>query len=196
MESKYLMFGVVCIAVTLASLPAEARKYSYDDVNHGINIYYGEVSHIERAETNKRAKQGAMIGGLAGFAYGTHRDHHRTKDTVAGALAGALIGAIVDSAQKHTYAYRVRLGDGHDIEVVSENSGGLQVGDCVAVEEGRRVNIRRVSDSYCRDHVDEWDVHDSRHLASKCDRAKEFLMHVESEEQLRKAKHKIAKHCH
>lgn len=137
-----------------------------------------------------------MIGGIAGLGYGSHRDHHRTKDTAAGALAGALIGAMIDHANQNTQAYRMRLGDGHEIEVVSENTGGLREGHCVQVEDGRRVNIRRASPSYCEREIDEFDLHDSRYEASKCDRAKELLLDVETEEELRLVQRKVHKVCH
>lgn len=184
------------IVLTISVVPpTEARKYSYDEVRHGINIYYGNVVSIERAETNNARLKGAMIGGIAGFAYGSHRDHHRTKDTVAGALAGALIGAMIDAHQKHTFAYRVRLGDGHQMEVVSEHSEGIREGDCVQIEDGRRVNVRRVSPSYCEEEIDEFDLHDARHQASQCDRAKELLLEVETADELKLVQRKVRRAC-
>lgn len=193
MKKIVLSFAAVVLAVSLQS---EARKFSHDDIQHGIDIYYGEIIEIEKAKTHEAATKGAMIGGVAGLAYGSHRDHHKTKDTVAGALAGALLGALIDSSKKHTYAYTVRLGDGHAMQVVSENSSGLREGDCVQVEDGHRVNIRRVSRSFCESEIDEWDVHESRYQASKCDRAKEFLLDVETAEDLEYVKNKVHKYCH
>ena len=193
MNKLYLAAAVLILGISPQS---EARKYSYDEARHGIDIYYGEIEHIEKAKTHDAAKKGAMIGGVAGFGYGSHRDHHRTKDTVAGALAGALIGAMIDASKNHTYAYTVRLGDNHSVEVISDNTGGLRTGDCVQVEDGHRVNIRRVSRSYCEGEIDEWDVHDSRHQASKCDRAKELLLDVETEEELKIVQHKVHRACH
>lgn len=193
MKRVVLLFTAVLLAVSVQS---QARKFSHDDIQHGIDIYYGEIIEIEKAETHEAARNGAMIGGVAGLAYGSHRNHHKTKDALAGALAGALVGALIDSSKKHTYAYTVRLGDGHAMQVVSENSGGLGEGDCVQVEDGHRVNIRRVSRSYCNSEIDQWDVHESRYQASKCDRAKEFLLDVETPEELDYVKNKVHKYCH
>jgi outer membrane lipoprotein SlyB len=122
MNKLYLAVAVVILGISPHS---EARKYSYDEARHGIDIYYGEIEHIEKATTHDAAKKGAMIGGIAGFGYGSYQKHHKTKDTVAGALAGALIGALIDASKNHTYAYTVRLGDNHSVEVISDNSGGL-----------------------------------------------------------------------
>lgn len=194
--NKNYVYGFGLLAV-LAFVPqSEARKFSYDDVRHGIDIYYGEIIDIERAQTNSAAKKGAMIGGVAGLAYGGHRHNHQTRDAVAGALAGALIGAMIDSSKKNTFAYTVRLGDGHSMQVVSEHSGGLGIGDCVQVEDGGRVNIRRVSRSFCESEVDQYDVHEARYMASKCDFAKDLLMEAETDKELEKAKHKVRKFCH
>ena len=193
MKKLYLAVAVLILGISPQS---EARKYSYDETRHGIDIYYGEIVDIEKAKTHDAAAKGAMIGGMSGLAYGGHRHHHQTKDAVAGALAGALIGALIDSHKKHTFAYTVHLANNHSVKVVSDNSGGLREGDCVQVEDGRRVNIRRVSRSYCEGEIDEWDVHDSRHQASKCDRAKELLLDVETEEELKIARHKVHRACH
>lgn len=193
MKKTHVAFTALFLAVSAQS---EARKFSHDDVQHGIDIYYGEIIEIEKATTHEAASKGAMIGGVAGLAYGSHRNHHRTKDALAGALAGALLGAMIDSSKKHAHAYTVRLGDGHAMQVVSDNSGGLRLGDCVQVEDGHRVNVRRVSRSFCESEIDEWDVHESRYQASKCDRAKEFLLDVETAEDLEYAKNKVHKYCH
>ena len=81
------------------------------------------------------------------------------------------------------------------MEVVSEHTEGLAEGDCVQIEDGRRVNIRRVSYSYCQEEIDEFDLHDARHQASKCDRAKELLLEIETEEELKLVQRKVRRAC-
>ena len=68
---------------------------------------------------------------------------------VVSAAAGAGLGALVaretaGSAEKFT----VRLVNNSTIDIVTENQD-LQLGDCVSVEQGQHVNLRRVSAVMC-----------------------------------------------
>ncbi|MEJ2177612.1 MAG: glycine zipper domain-containing protein [Gammaproteobacteria bacterium] len=190
-----IVLAVVAVSSIAISTNTMARKYSHAETRHAIDLYYGEVIEIKRAEIKSRAAQGAMIGGVAGLAYGSHRDHHRTQKAVEGAIAGALVAALIDRHKKKAREYHIRMLDGGTINVVSEEKD-IREGDCVQVDDARRVNIRRVSTAYCEDEeLDHHSIQHARGRASSCDTAKELLLDAETDDEARAAERKVRVLC-
>jgi len=114
--------------------------------NEVISIQYGRIENIEQVAMAPSYGAGALIGGALGLlATATHSGASQ----VAGAAAGAGLGALIakdtaGSGEKYT----VRLVNNNTIDIVTENQD-IQLGDCVAVEQGQHVNLRRVSPVMC-----------------------------------------------
>ena len=114
--------------------------------NEIISVQYGRIENIQQVAMAPDYGAGALIGGALGLlATATHSGASQ----VAGAAAGAGLGALIakesaGSAEKFT----VRLVNNSTIDIVTENQD-IQLGDCVAVEQGQQANIRRVSSVMC-----------------------------------------------
>ena len=96
-------------------------------------------------------------------------------------------------------AYTVALTNGDEVRVVIE-SGHIQTGDCVAVEQGHSANIRRVTSAHCESGAQvarsEPIVHASlQHDAAECHAVKEMALQAETEEQIDVAIKKIRMFC-
>jgi len=114
--------------------------------NEVISVQYGRIEDIQRVEMAPNYASGALIGGALGLlATATHSGASQIAGTAVGAGLGALVAKeTAGSVEKLT----VRLVNNSTIEMVTENQD-IQLGDCVAVEQGRHANIRRVSSVMC-----------------------------------------------
>jgi len=196
MRTLYLSVLSLTLAL-LVSGEAMARKYAYDDFNNAIDLYYGTVIEVENASIKSRAGKGAIIGGMAGLAYGHHKGRHKEQKAIEGAIAGALIASLMDRHKKKARSYVVRTLDGHTMEMVSEEKD-IREGDCVQIEDAHRANIRRVSDAYCEDtdyQLDRHEIHHARKHASDCDTAKSYLLEAVTEEDINRAERKVRMIC-
>jgi outer membrane lipoprotein SlyB len=114
--------------------------------NEVINVQYGRVENVEQVAMTPDYGAGSLIGGALGLL-ATSR--HSAESQVAGAVGGAGLGALIaketaGSGDKYT----VRLVNNSTIDIVTE-SQGIQLGDCVSVEQGEHANIRRVAPVMC-----------------------------------------------
>ena len=111
-----------------------------------ISVQYGTVEEVQQVAMAPDYTAGSLIGGALGLlATATHSGASQ----VAGAIGGAALGALISketagSATKFT----VRLVNNSTIDMVTEHQN-IQIGDCVAVEQGEHANIRPVSTVMC-----------------------------------------------
>jgi len=109
-----------------------------------VSINYGVVESVQTVQQRGEHAGGAVAGGLLGAALAGPR--HRLFKIGASAAAGAAIQGAATSGM--TQQYRVALVEGGESMVTTEQQG-IQVGDCVSVEQGDHANIRRVSRYHC-----------------------------------------------
>ena len=114
--------------------------------NAVISVQYGRIENIQQVAMAPSYGAGALIGGALGLlATATHSGASQVAGTAAGAGLGALVAReTAGSAEKFT----VRLVNNSTIDIVTENQD-IQLGDCVAIEQGQHANIRRVSSVMC-----------------------------------------------
>jgi outer membrane lipoprotein SlyB len=162
-----------------------------------MDLHYGHVTSVERADMSSGKPKGAMVGGMTGMAYASHRNNHKTKAALEGAVAGAIIGALIDRHRKKTHMYSIDLVDGGSMRVIIEDTG-IRVGDCVSVEDGRHTNVRRVSEAYCEQSAvpDRFMIGRSHSEASECRLAKDELLDARDERQASLAERKVRVFCH
>ena len=96
-------------------------------------------------------------------------------------------------------SYTLQRPNGSQFKVVTEDDH-LQAGDCVAVESGRTINLRRVAPDLCGPALahpveQELAVY-SQQQASACDEAKRQLLKAETNSDLDAATKKVKVLCH
>lgn len=184
------------VSVLVCGISASAMAVDRGSLNSTIQINYGVVQKIEHVKIDSGVGKGVVAGGLIGA--GTSGKHDRTKHAAEGAAAVAILTAIAEGKRK-AYSYEVKLSSGSVIKLVTE-SGGIDEGDCVAVEQGQSANIRRVSTVYCEapdhealrhPHVQSKSFED----AAECHAAKEMAMHAKTEKDVDLAIKKVQVFC-
>lgn len=190
------------VAVVFAFLSGCAGTYGGTDTpsNTVISIQYGTVQEVREADMDPNTGTGAAMGGALGLAAA----HGGSTGTQVGvAAAGALIGALIQrerAANNRAEQYSVLLNNGATIAIVSEHHD-IQTGDCVAVEQGRHANIRRVSPVMCQDvanasHPHYADLHAANLAeASECERIKDEILAATTQEQVDLAYQKMRALC-
>ena len=168
--------------------------------NTVISVQYGTIQSIEGVAMDSNVGTGAAVGGALGLAAASRRS---TGTQVGVAAAGALIGALIQNqraANSQAEQYNVRLNDGATVAIVTEHHD-LQVGDCVAVEQGRHANLRRVSPVMCdsmanTSHPSYDDLHAANvKEADECEQVKQELLNATTEEQVNVAYQKMRALC-
>ena len=137
------LFGCAGTDPMTGSMPGETTEYSSNVV---MSVQYGTVENVQQVAQAPDNGAGALVGGALGLlATVTHSGASQVAGAVAGAGLGALVAKeTVGTAEKYT----VRLVSNSTIDIVTEDQN-IQLGDCVAVEQGRHANIRRVSSVMC-----------------------------------------------
>ena len=182
----YVWILVGCLA---AALPALAQRTNMAAVG------YGRVTGVEqvRIEDNSGKAAGTIVGGALGLASGRGKSgSNKALRALGGAAAGRAVGGAM-SGDKYAWAYTVSLETGGTVRVVTE-AGGMQVGDCVAVERGDYNNIRRVSDVACTDNSNEvYEEHQED--ADECAAAKRELLEADDDAWIERAARKVHVLC-
>jgi outer membrane lipoprotein SlyB len=192
----------ILLTVSVALLlphTSSAEKVRQADKNTAIDISFGKLVDIERVEVKSKAAKGAAWGGMIGLA-SQHGGHG--EELVAGAAVGALIGALVGKAtsgHKYAFAFYIRRLDGRETKIISEQTG-LEIGDCVKIEEGKHTGLQRVSQANCdpgyTEHRSDAEVgryHQSN--ADACAKAKDDLLTAGDDADLEKLAYKVEVIC-
>jgi hypothetical protein len=114
-------------------------------------------------------------------------------------LLGGLI-ANQRAANQQLKQHTVRLNNGATVAVVTDHHN-IAVGDCVAVEQGRHANIRRVSSVMCNDLADtRRPAYSGAHQANvreaeECEQAKQDVLNAQTEEDIRLAHMRMRALC-
>ncbi len=167
------------------------------NVGDSVRIDYGTIIGTRAVNLDSHAGKGAAVGGLVGLAASRGEDSRDRNKNVA---AGLLIGALIAKAAKHNrqgMQYTVSLRTGSEVSYVTEHRD-IQMGDCVAVEQGQHVNLRRVSKAMCEqphEVVTEFHAAD-RGEATECQAAKQSLLSASDESSANAAAVKVQVLCH
>jgi outer membrane lipoprotein SlyB len=175
---------------------AGTTPFTGSGVNSLIAIEYGTIEQVQEVQLKANYGSGVLLGGGIGALATMH--YSGTTEALA-AVGGALLGALVAKERAGTAEqYTIRLVNGNTVSIVSETHN-LVAGDCVAVEQGRHANLRRVDPrmctttspqaSYPQAHAAE------QQAAVDCDAAKQDLLQATTEQQTRLAYQKMKALC-
>ena len=187
LQSRFLA-GIFISSLSAVGLAAEKGSL--------IQVDYGVVERVENVKLDSNMGKGIVAGGMIGA--GTSGKHDRAKHAAEGAAAVAILTAIAEGKRK-AHSYQVKLNSGSMVKIVIE-SGGIDVGDCVSVEQGKTANIRRVSSVYCEEPEHEVFHHPHVHAAAyedaaECHSAKEIALHAKTEKEVDLALKKVRAFC-
>jgi hypothetical protein len=112
-----------------------------------VSVEHGRIVAAELVQRPSVSQQGAVVGGLLGFMLSGRSAPEKILGTFWGAAAGSAV-AEANAGPRQAWGYTVQLGDGRLQRVLTERPD-LRQGDCVAVEQARYANLRRVSDAFC-----------------------------------------------
>ena len=197
--NKCLVVATVIVGsfVTMAcETPGGARPGT------ALNVQYGVVQRVEEVLAEANTAGSAALGGLAGLAVAAGTGGSRTQQ-IAGTAGGALLGGLIANqraANQRLIQHTVRLNNGSSIAVITDHHN-IVVGDCVAVEQGRHANIRRVSPVMCNELADTsrpvyTPVHDANvREAEECEQAKRGVLDAQTEEEIRLAHMRMRALC-
>jgi hypothetical protein len=164
--------------------------------NSLIAIQYGKIEQVQTVQMKANYGSGVLLGGGIG-ALAT--SHYSATTQALSAVGGALLGALVSKERAGTAEqYTIKLVNGNTVAIVSEAHDLVQ-GDCVAVEQGRHANLRRVdpqmcstttaSTTYPQAHAAE------RQAAGDCAVAKQEMLKATTEQETRVAYQKMKALC-
>ena len=196
-KSSVIAAAVVASIVTTAcETPGGARPGT------AMNVQYGVVQRVEEVKAESNTAGGAALGGLTGLALAAGTGGSRNQQ-LAGAAGGALLGGLVANqraANQRLMQHTIRLNNGASVAVVTDHHN-IAVGDCVAVEQGRHANIRRVSSVMCNDLADtSRPAYTSTHQANvreaeECEQAKREVLDAQTEDAIRLAHMRMRALC-
>jgi outer membrane lipoprotein SlyB len=184
------------IVTTACETPGGARPGT------AMSVQYGVVQRVDAVRADSDTAGGATLGGLAGLAVAAGTGGSRTQQ-LAGAAGGALLGGLIANqraANQQLVQHTVRLNSGASVAVITENQN-IDVGDCVAFEQGRYANIRRVSSVMCTDLADtRQPAYASTHQADvreaqECEQAKREVLNATTEDAIRLAHMRMRALC-
>ena len=167
-----------------------------------LSVQYGVVQRVEEVQADTNTGGGAALGGLAGLAVAAGTGGSRNQQ-LAGAAGGALLGGLIANqraANQQLKQHTVRLNNGTSVAVITDHHN-IAVGDCVAVEQGRHANIRRVSSVMCNDLADTSrpsyaPVHEANvNEAEECEQAKREVLNAQTEEAINLAHMRMRALC-
>lgn len=161
-----------------------------------FRIDYGTVESVEAVPQPSNVPGGAVVGGVLGLLLSGPSAAEKLVGVAVGATAGGVVGAAADEANANAArAYVVRFADGRAQRIYAEPLA-LRPGDCVAVESGRYVNVRRVSPAYCQPGpLPAPSPAMSEDEARQCAAAKDELVHAQGREAVDLATRKVRLLC-
>lgn len=133
----------------------------------GIPINYGVIEDVEVTTAKTAVKRNVIVGGLIGAAIGGK--WHLLSGAAGGAGAGVAATGLLEG-DRRIFLYSVTTESDELLSVALE-AGGLAAGECVAIEQGKYVNLRRVSSVHCEHaghkSLNHPDVHEVRGMAAQ-----------------------------
>ncbi len=157
----------IMMALAATVLSQSVYAISSSDLNQSISIGYGTVQQVQAQKVDSNAGKGALMGGLIGAVAGSH---NRGKGAAIGAVSGGILTGVLQG-NRMASSYTVGMTTGEEKVIVTEQAD-IVVGDCVAIEEGRSANIRRVPSVHC-DHPAHQAMSDERVRAKASNSASE-----------------------
>ena len=193
---NYTRFNNPMLALLALAVSQSATAISSSDLNQSISISYGIVRDVQSQKVDSNAGKGAVLGGLLGAATSGH--HDRGKHAAIGAVSGGLLASAMQG-DRSARSYTVELMNGGEKVIMTEQSD-VVVGDCVALEEGRSANIRRVPSVHCEHHDheamnDESVRANASESAEECSAAKQMALQAKTEEEMDLATKKVRVFC-
>ncbi len=201
------------VAVALVTPGARAQStVSRVEKNTTIRITYGKVVNLEAAKIESGAGSGAALGALVGAATTDKKASGGQKlgNAAIGAGVGAGLVHLLEGSHK-AVAITVMRKDGTALKVIQSKADGLAIGDCVAVEEGVKSSIARVSRTFCGEVDppvtpaadsskvaavrDSAGVDSTKAAPTPCDLAKQLLLAAKTKEEVELALAKVKALC-
>jgi len=200
MSHRWLIRSLVAILVVAGIAVAATAKGKVEktEKRKTIQVTFGQVISLEEEKVASEAGSGALLGGIIGAA----ATHGKTKNKIKGAAAGALIGGLLTRAAEGSHkawGVTVERTDGSIVKVIQDHLDGIQVGSCVAFEEGVHANVRLVSSELCGNpelHKDPDIAAAIQQDSDMCHEAKEQLANAKTQEEFDLAMQKIKVLCH
>jgi hypothetical protein len=137
----------IAFLAALAPLAGCVAVHEVPPEPYPFRVDYGRVETVEVVARPSNAPAGAMVGGILGLILSGPSAAEKVVGMAAGATAGGVLTAAAEQSSP-ARAYGVRFPDGRLQRIYAEPLD-LREGDCVAVESGRFVNVRRVSSAHC-----------------------------------------------
>jgi outer membrane lipoprotein SlyB len=165
-------------------------------INSLIAIQYGTIEQVQEVRLKTNYGSGVLLGGGIGALATSH--YSGTTEALA-AVGGALLGALVAKERAGTAEqYTIHLVNGNTVSIVSE-AHDLVAGDCVAVEQGKHANLRRVNPQMCNTPSPET-TYPQAHAAElqaavDCDTAKQDMLKAATEQEATVAYRKMKALC-
>jgi outer membrane lipoprotein SlyB len=173
---------LTCLALLAGC--AGTTPFTDSGVNSLIDIQYGTIEQVQEVQLKANYGSGVLLGGGIG-ALATM--HYSAGTQALAAVGGALLGALVAKERAGTAEqYTVHLVNGSTVSIVSE-AHNLVAGDCVAVEQGKHANLRRVDPQMCNTPSPEA-TYPQAHAAEQqsavdCDTAKQDMLKATTEQE-------------
>ncbi len=175
LKLKPLFYSAFLLSCTLTALSAWAQSTRVD---------IGTVEQAQRVTLQSSGTGGAIVGGAIGYNLGSRNSSSKKRRR---AIIGGAIGSAAASKTRPGMEYTVKFGDGSTMAVVSDQLG-LEIGDCVSVEQaGKSVNIRRQDSAACNPDVKEavTDLQDELiEEANECAQVKQELLAAKTTEEV------------
>ena len=193
-EYSFMRLLSTLFLIISISTPSGALAANRGDT---LRVDYGTIVGIRHVKLDAHTGKGAALGGLAGLAASRHEDSRdRNKNVAAGLILGALISKAANS-HRDGEQFTIALRNGSEVSYTTEHRD-LENGDCVAVEQGKHVNLRRVSNAMCEQPEE---VTQNFHQADasealECQAAKQTLLEAEDQKAAELAAVKVQVLCH
>ncbi|MGB7931779.1 MAG: hypothetical protein WCH04_06060 [Gammaproteobacteria bacterium] len=175
---------------------AGTTPFTDSSMNSLIDIQYGTIEQVQEVKLKANYGSGVLLGGGIGALAAMH---YSGGTQALAAVGGALLGALVAKERAGTAEqYTIKLTNGNTVSIVSE-AHNLDMGDCVAVEQGKHANLRRVDPQMCiapsaariypQTHASE------QQAAVDCDTAKQDMLKATTEQEATVAYQKMKALC-
>lgn len=185
----------------LVALPGCANDgmVSSSSLNEAVGVSCGTIASVTPVTVSPTGEvAGSVMGGLLGLALTAgHSGGSMLLAGAGGALAGGLLGHALQGSDRADQ-FVIQRADGSTLEVSTEQRD-LEVGDCVAIEQGRHTNLRRIAAQYCQPATglpaDSRVALEGQHDAQVCHEAKEDLLQAQGDQAIKAGAARVQALC-